>query len=133
MDGDATLIGGSGGLALKGSDGADVRARGGRRYAGRLHRQCILLEGGAGKDLFIFNRAGSVVHDDTVTNFAQGTDKLMIGSGVSVNALLAGTGHSGNHVTYAGGNAVIHLGTGSTITLVGVTGPLTASDFGSSV
>ena len=76
-----------------------------------------VLQGGAGHDTFVFAGGGG---NDVVLDFEAGSDMLQIASDIN------GTGvHSAEDVaaraTTVGGNTVIDLGHGDTVTLVGVT------------
>ena len=57
----------------------------------------------------------------TVTGFKHGTDHLKLGAGYNTKTVLKGA-------KVVGGNTVLNLGDGTTITLTGFTG-LKASDF----
>lgn len=85
------------------------------------------LIGGAGDDSFQFATGSGV---DNVSAFdgagAAGGDVLRIANNVNGSGIVDWTTLSAN-ISYAGGNAIIDLGSGHTITLVGVTS-LIASD-----
>ncbi len=82
------------------------------------------LTGAGANDLFVFAQP---IGDDTIFNFNVATDKIDL----TGFAGIAGFGDfKGNIVDDSGGNAVITLGAGETITLHGVDATsLTASDF----
>lgn len=103
-----TLDGGNGNDSLTGGAGDDV------------------LSGGAGRDLFIFG-AGS--GDDVIQDFS-GAGKAA-GDLIQLStALYASKAEILAHISYAGGNAVIDLGGGDSITLANITaGALTGDDF----
>lgn len=112
---DDYLYGNSSANILTGGDGADhLEGRGGNDT----------LYGGAGDDTFVY-AAGSGV--DTISGFegagATGGDVIQIASSIYSTAAIALT-----HVTYGGGEAVLDLGAGNSVHLVGVTG-LIAGDF----
>ena len=114
MGGNDTLNGGGQNDVLSGGDGND-------KLLGELGNDT--LTGGAGSDQFWFNMAN--FGSDTVTDFADGTDKIRITgiAGVDDFSDLSVT-------TNGSGWAVITLPDGSTITLTGVTaGQVDASDF----
>jgi Ca2+-binding RTX toxin-like protein len=116
--GDDTLNGGDGNDLLVGMDGADWLTGG----AGN-----DVLDGGADTDVFIFD-AGSGV--DVVHNYASGQgDKINLKSGLNGSGITSAEQALAS-TTDVGGYATVNLGSGHTITLVGVTtASLTASDF----
>jgi len=114
MGGNDTLNGGGQNDVLSGGDGND-------KLLGELGNDT--LTGGAGSDQFWFNMAG--FGSDTVTDFANGTDKIRI-TGIAGVDDFSDLSVSTN----GSGWAVITLPDGSTITLTGVTaGQVDASDF----
>jgi VCBS repeat-containing protein len=105
------LDGGNGNDILSGGNGADFLIGG----AGNDR-----LTGGSGVDTFVF---GGAFGADLVTDFAKG-DKIQLSKAEFANfAALAGKQQM------VGGNLVIDLGDGNSITLQGVGIPLAASDF----
>jgi Ca2+-binding RTX toxin-like protein len=112
------LMGGAGNDSLNGYGGADTLEGG----AGN-----DLLNGGAGADSYVFASASGL---DTIQGFAVAeADKIQLasnlnGSGITTAAqALAAT-------SYASGNAIVDLGAGNSVTLVGVApGGLSAGDF----
>ncbi|MFM9890650.1 MAG: M10 family metallopeptidase C-terminal domain-containing protein [Rickettsiales bacterium] len=128
--GNDTLYGGSGNDALNGGanndllyggDGVDTLVGG----AGN-----DTLVGGLGADIFYFT-AGSGV--DTIQQFegagVAGGDVLRLASLNLDNGGFASITNLLNAITYSASAAVIHLGTGNDISLVGVTTHLNSSDF----
>jgi Ca2+-binding RTX toxin-like protein len=113
------LIGSSGNNFIKGRGGADTIIGG----AGN-----DTLDGGVGNDTFDFASGSGV---DRIENFqgagTAGGDVINIVSNVNGSGIVDWATLSAN-ISYAGGNAIIDLGGGHTITLVGVTS-LNASDF----
>jgi Ca2+-binding RTX toxin-like protein len=111
---------------LEGSNGAVLFAHaGGDTLQGGAGD--AVLHGNSGRDLFVFNLRGTGLFADTVTGFGA-HDKIEL-AGVNIHALLSNSTTTGNYVSYNGSVATIHLGNGSTITLEGVHGHLTTSDF----
>ncbi len=92
-----TLCGGQGNDTLAGGDGAD-------RIEG--NRGDDVLSGGAGADTFVFSFGDG---NETVTDFAAGTDTL---------ALQNGLGVSGG--AESGGNTLVTFSDGGTVTVIGV-------------
>jgi serralysin len=114
--GDDQIAGGAGADDLKGGAGADTLAGG---------KGDDVLAGGKGADLFVFDGVG--LGDDTISGFQAGkgqADQIGIGDFFDdFDAVLAAT-------TDQGGNAVIDLGGGASITLTGVVeADLHANDF----
>lgn len=108
-----TLIGGSGTATLGGGGGADsiVAATGGGMIIGEVGDDSLVA--GAGKDVFIY-RAGD--GNDAITGFNPAADTLALAiSGVDLTSII-------NSATVSGGNTIITMPDGSTITLAGVTG-----------
>ena len=75
-----------------------------------------ILVGGAGNDVFLFTGGGG---NDVVLDFTPGEDILQISSGINGQDI-----HSADdlasRVTQVGGNVVVDLGHGDSVTLVGV-------------
>lgn len=113
-----TLIGGTGSATLGGGAGADsiVAATGGGVIIGEIGNDS--LAAGAGKDIFIYRQGDG---SDSITGFNAAADTLAFD-----NSILTAQGWTLNDViaraTVTGGNTVINLPDGSTITLAGVTG-----------
>ena len=99
-----TLTGDAGANRINGGTGADTINGGGGADT---------LIGGAGNDTFVFSAASG---QDTVTDFTSGADKLDLSAYgfADFAAVQAATTNDG------GGNAVINLGGGNTVTLTGV-------------
>ena len=104
-----TLIGDSSANRIEGAAGNDFMA------------------GVAGSDQFVF-RAGSGL--DTVTDFSKAqSDKIVLQSNLNGSGITSAAGALGRTFD-AGGNAIVDLGAGNSITLLGVaTASLAASDF----
>lgn len=113
-----TLIGGTGSATLGGGAGADsiVAATGGGVIVGEVGNDS--LAAGTGKDIFIYRQGDG---SDSITGFDAASDTLAFD-----NSILTANGWTLNDViaraTVTGGNTVINLADGSTITLAGVTG-----------
>lgn len=126
--GNDVMNGNAGNDVLYGEDGNDV-IRGGKdndTVDGGAGNDSLYgdigndyLTGGAGNDRFYFDLLAG---DDTVFDFEKGIDVLNIASSVyhAVNDVLA-------HTTYNGGNAIVDLGSGNSITVIGIDS-LSASD-----
>lgn len=113
-NGSNRLDGGGDADTLFGQDGADVLIGG----AGG-----DVLTGGGGADTFMFNAAGFGL--DTVSDFANGTDRIQV-TGIAGVAAFSDLAVSAN----GSGWAVVTFPDGSTITLSGVSsGQVDASDF----
>lgn len=114
-----TLIGGSGTATLGGGAGADsiVAATGGGVLIGEVGNDTMV--GGAGKDIFIYTSNGG---NDVISGFDPASDTLGLanfsdisGAGLSLVDII-------NRATVSGGNTILTMPDGSTITLAGVTG-----------
>jgi serralysin len=108
-----TLIGGTGTATLGGGIGADsiVAATGGGVLIGEVGNDSLV--GGAGKDVFIYRTGDG---NDAITGFNPAADTLALAiSGVDLTSII-------NNATVSGGNTIITMPDGSTITLAGVTG-----------
>ncbi len=81
--GSDTMLGGSGNDKLIGSDGNDTL----RGYTGKDS-----LSGGKGADKFVFDTALANSNIDTITDFAHGTDKLILDDDIFKALGIAGTG-----------------------------------------
>jgi Ca2+-binding RTX toxin-like protein len=106
-----TLFGGDGNDILigdKGSDWLDGGAGNDNLMGGA---GSDTLVGGAGADTFSFFLGGQ---NDTIADFQYGTDKLAFGiKDIDIGAMIA-------NAQYVGGNAVLTLPDGSTVTLLGI-------------
>ncbi len=80
-----------------------------------------LTTGGDGTDIFNFT---PFFGQATITDFASGTDKISLSTSEFANFA-----YVQNHSTVASGNTVITGSNGDTLTLLGVTAPLSQSDF----
>ena len=99
------LFGGEGNDILLGGDGNDILDGG----AGD-----DILIGGAGSDVFLFNGGGG---NDVILDFNPGEDILQIQQGI--NGLDVNSADDlADRVTQVGGNVVVDLGNGDTVTLV---------------
>ncbi len=108
-----TLIGGSGSATLGGGAGADsiVAGTGGGMLIGEVGDDTMV--GGAGNDVFIY-RSGD--GSDVINGFNPASDTLALAvSGVNLLDVIS-------RATVSGGNTIITMADGSTITLAGVTG-----------
>jgi len=115
--GNDVLLGGDGDDLIYGGDGDDTLG-GGNGIDG--------LIGGAGSDVFDF-QAGSAF--DWVEDFVAGTDKIRLVSGMNGSSNTSGAAVLAN-TTDSNGNAIIDLGGGNTLALIGVTkASLSAGDF----
>ncbi|MFV3074459.1 calcium-binding protein [Niveispirillum fermenti] len=116
--GNDTIIGGSGMSTLGGGAGADsiVAGSGGSYIIGESGNDTLV--GGAGKDIFIYSPGDG---NDTIIGFDPTQDTLAFtstnfGSGsLDLGALIS-------NAQVSGGNTVLTLPDGSTITVVGLTG-----------
>jgi Ca2+-binding RTX toxin-like protein len=105
------LIGNLGRDSLYGEDGNDT------------------LEGGEGFDVFFFETSGG---DDRIVDFALAEDMIAIESGINGSILESGAPFSviQGRLASVGGNTVMDLGNGDTVTIVGIQpGQLQASNF----
>jgi serralysin len=114
--GNDLLRGGKGDDTLIGADGNDI-------FWGDLGND--QMQGGAGNDIFVFLTGSGV---DRIADFAGAGavvgDKILFSS-----QIFATTAAALAAVTYSEGNATMSLGSGSTLTLSGVSGGLTVDDF----
>lgn len=115
--GNDTIIGGTGVATLGGGAGADsiVAAEGGSYLIGEAGNDTLV--GRAGNDVFIYTSGGG---SDTIVNFDPTRDTLAFTTssdlpGSSLLTLI-------NNATVSGGNTILTLADGSTITVTGVTG-----------
>ena len=116
-DGD-TLEGGGGDDTLYGGQGDDVILGGAGDDAlyGGLGNDT--LTGGAGSDSFVFNDGGGT---DTIADFSAGDgDTIAIATDINGTGIASFTDLSGR-LTDSGGNLVIDVGNGQTITVSGLT------------
>ncbi len=97
-EGDDRLFGGSGGDVLDGEAGEDIVAGG---------RGDDVLTGGADADVFAFGRRGGT---DTVTDFEDGLDRLLVRGTSSIEDLAVSEDDLGNAVVSARGLTVTLLG-----------------------
>lgn len=107
-----TLIGGTGTATLGGGAGADsiVAATGGGVLIGEVGDDT--MAGGAGKDIFVY-RSGD--GSDVITGFNPASDTLALAiTGVDLLDVMA-------RAVVTGGNTILTMADGSTITLAGVT------------
>ncbi len=106
-----TLFGGDGNDILfgdKGADWLDGGAGNDNLFGGAANDTLV---GGAGADTFSFFLGGQ---NDTIVDFQYGTDKLAFGiKDIDIGAMIA-------NAQYVGGNAVLTLPDGSTVTLLGI-------------
>jgi Ca2+-binding RTX toxin-like protein len=109
---------GGAGEWLKGSDGAVIKAMGGNDTLQGYQGNVTLIGDANAQTDFVFNKAGSGVFQDTISGVAAG-DKIEL-VGVNINQMLANHTNTGNYISFTGGNTVIHLGNGSTITITGI-------------
>ena len=107
-DGDDALAGGAGRDQLSGGAGADTLDGG----AGNDQ-----LAGGGGGDVFVFTGAGG---QDVILDFAKGQDIVQIAPGINGEAIYSAADVA-SHVADSPHGAVVTLGAGDTITLVGHT------------
>ncbi|MBJ7413868.1 MAG: hypothetical protein JHC88_00095 [Niveispirillum sp.] len=108
-----TLIGGTGTATLGGGLGADsiVAATGGGVIIGEVGNDSLVA--GAGKDVFVYRTGDG---NDAITGFNPAADTLALAiSGVDLTSIIS-------NATVSGGNTIITMPDGSTITLAGVTG-----------
>lgn len=114
-----TLTGNAGANIIYGNDGADTITGAGGDDT---------LVGGPGEDLFVFESGtGNVVISDFIGAGGTGGDVISIASAIDGTSI-ATAADVLNYVSYVDGDAVISLGTGHTITLVGINN-LQAGDF----
>lgn len=116
--GNDTLIGGAGSSTLGGGGGADsiTAGAGGSYIIGEAGNDTLV--GGSGKDVFIFGPGDG---SDRIVNFNPAQDTLAFtttnytGGTLDLASLIS-------NATISGGNTVLTLPDGSTLTVVGVTG-----------
>ncbi|MCD6035042.1 MAG: hypothetical protein K0R63_783 [Rickettsiales bacterium] len=132
--GNDTLYGGKGDDVLQGNVGNDI-LHGGQGndtlYGGKGDdvlwgdRGNDVMVGGAGNDVFVF-RPGS--GNDIITDFtgeaSKSGDKIQFSPQIFAN-----TESVLENISYRAGDAVINLGSGSSVTLLGVMSGLTVDDF----
>ena len=118
--GDNYISGNSGNNTLDGAAGADtlMGGGGGDTLIGGAGNDVLI--GGDGNDVFVFTDAAT--DDDQIFDFAQGGDDMNVVSFATDWATLSG------NITVTGGNSVVDLGDGESITVLGVTG-LAETDF----
>ncbi|MFO1243551.1 MAG: M10 family metallopeptidase C-terminal domain-containing protein, partial [Rickettsiales bacterium] len=119
-DGGDTIFAGTGNDTVFGNGGNDVIYGGPGNDAlyGGLGNDTFVFASGSGIDTVAFEGAGATVGDHI--QIAPGINGLSISTAADVLS----------HVTYAGGNAIIDLGGGNSVTLTNVgDGALTAEDF----
>jgi Ca2+-binding RTX toxin-like protein len=100
LQGDDFLYGGNGNDRLSGGAGNDY------------------LKGNAGSDTFVFGADAS--GRDTIGDFHHGADLLEIKTNLNGNGLKTATQVLGTATANADGNAVLHLGGGIEIVLLGI-------------
>lgn len=110
---DDVLLGGAGNDTLYGDGGFDTLSGG--EGNDELH-------GGGNWDTFVFENGSG---QDTIYNF----DVANAFENIDLTALNGVTTFADLTISYSGGNALVDLGNGSSITLVGVTGGLTENEF----
>jgi len=97
-EGDDLLYGDNGSDTLDGGSGNDTLDGG---------RDDDMLTGGSGDDQFVIGKTSG---NDTITDFEEGADSLVLNDGLTVSSLQ----HSGD-------DTIVHLSNGATVTLLGVT------------
>lgn len=114
-----TLIGGTGTATLGGGGGADsiVAAAGGGALIGELGNDTMV--GGAGKDVFIYTSGGG---NDVINGFDPASDTLGLANFQDISAAGLSLIDIINRATVSGGNTIITMPDGSTITVAGATG-----------
>jgi len=119
QQGSDTLFGGQGDDALYGGDGADSLA--GNRANDHLF-------GGAGADSFVFSTNGAV---DTIHDFSLADgDKIRLGANINGTGIATAADALGRVGVDVDGSALIDLGAGNSVKLIGVTpSELNASAF----
>ncbi|AUN33943.1 calcium-binding protein [Niveispirillum cyanobacteriorum] len=114
-----TLIGGSGTATLGGGAGADsiVAATGGGVLIGEVGNDTMV--GGAGKDVFVYTSGGG---NDVISGFDPASDTLGLANYSDIAAAGLSLTDIISRATVSGGNTILTMPDGSTITLAGVTG-----------
>jgi len=105
-NGDDHLFGEGGSDVLQGSRGNDTLDGGAGNDTLDGGQGDDMLTGGSGDDQFIVTHTGG---NDTITDFEEGADSLVLNDGLSVSSLQ----HSGD-------DTIVHLSNGATVTLLGV-------------
>jgi Ca2+-binding RTX toxin-like protein len=115
-DGDDTVLGGAGNDALWGNAGDDrmMGGSGDDMLVGGVGTD--YMTGGTGADAFVFQAGGG---NDRVIDFETGVDKLVLSSTITGQQITPQDVQS-MITTSPGGNAVIDLGGGNSITIVGI-------------
>lgn len=111
--GNDTIVGGTSLATLGGGAGADsiVAGAGGGQIIGEVGNDTLVA--GAGKDIFIYRTGDG---NDTITGFNATQDTLgMAVVGIDLGSII-------RNATVTGGNTILTLSDGSTITVAGVTG-----------
>lgn len=114
-----TLIGGLGSATLGGGGGADsiVASSGGGMLIGESGNDTMV--GGAGKDVFIYTSSGG---NDVISGFDPTNDTLGLANFADISAAGLSLTDIINRATVSGGNTILTMPDGSTITIAGVTG-----------
>lgn len=114
-----TLIGGAGAATLGGGGGADsiVAGSGGGMLIGESGNDTMV--GGAGKDIFIYTSGGG---NDVLSGFDPASDTLALANFSDIAAAGLSLLDIINRATVSGGNTIITMPDGSTITIAGATG-----------
>eukprot|EP01092_Planopodium_desertum_P006291 TRINITY_DN2603_c0_g1_i1.p1 TRINITY_DN2603_c0_g1~~TRINITY_DN2603_c0_g1_i1.p1 ORF type:complete len:305 (+),score=67.12 TRINITY_DN2603_c0_g1_i1:137-1051(+) len=114
-----TLIGGLGSATLGGGGGSDsiVASSGGSFLIGESGNDTMV--GGAGKDVFIYTSNGG---NDVISGFDPTQDTLGLANFADIAAAGQGLIDIINGATVSGGNTILTMPDGSTITVAGVTG-----------
>lgn len=114
-----TLIGGAGEATLGGGAGADsiVAASGGGVLIGETGNDTLV--GGAGKDIFIYTSGGG---NDLITGFDVSQDTIGLANLSDLSAAGWSVLDVISRATVSGGNTILSMPDGSTITVAGVTG-----------
>lgn len=117
-EGDDTVLGGAGNDALWGNAGDDrmMGGSGDDMLVGGVGTD--YMTGGTGADAFVFQASGG---NDRVIDFETGVDTLVLSSTITGQQITPQDVQS-MITTSPGGNAVIDLGDGSSITIVGIDG-----------
>lgn len=114
-----TLIGGAGNATLGGGGGADsiVASTGGGVLIGESGDDTMV--GGLGKDVFVYTSSGG---NDVISGFDPTNDTLGLANFSDISAAGWSVLDIISNATVSGGNTIITMPDGSTITLSGVTG-----------
>lgn len=114
-----TLIGGLGSATLGGGGGADsiVASSGGGVLIGESGDDTMV--GGAGKDVFIYTSNGG---SDVISGFDPANDTLGLANFSDISAAGLSLQDIISRATVSGGNTILTMPDGSTITIAGVTG-----------